>query len=317
MIKRIIEAINDCGTFLITSHVRLDGDALGSELALYSVLLKMKKEALIYNQDETPEHYRFLPESSTIVHELPDLSRYDAVFVLDCNSLSRIGREGVKIGAMQNIINIDHHITDDGFCELTFMDRKVSSTAELLYRLFQAMDCDLTKDAATNLYAAILTDTGGFRYGNTGRDTLVAAGDLVGKGADPQYISENIYENDPPVKIKLLAKVLETLRFDLEGKVGSIVVTQDALASTGALHEHTEGFVDLPRSVRGVEVAILFSEIAGSLFKASLRSKGQFDVEKIARAFGGGGHANAAACRMEGSITAIKDRILRMIEARI
>src|SRR5450759_468616 len=253
MANKIIAAINEGQSFLITAHVRLDGDALGSELALYLMLIDMGKKAVIYNQDETPQQYRFLLGAENIVHELEDIGQYDIGVVLDCSNLERVGEKSAQIGKIKTLINIDHHISSGGFCLLSMLDGQASSTGELLYRLMREMGCNMTKDICTNLYAAIITDTGGFRYSSTHRDTLRAAGDLVENGANPQWISENIYENDSPARLKLLAKVLETMSLDLENKVGSLLVTQEALRQTGASLDHSEGFIDIPRTVKGID----------------------------------------------------------------
>jgi phosphoesterase RecJ-like protein len=175
------------------------------------------------------------------------------------------------------------------------------------------MNFPLTKYICTNLYAAILTDTGGFHYSNTRHDTLFAAGALVENGADPQWISENIYENDPPAKLKLRAKVMETLSLNLIRGVGSLIVTNEMLEETGASMDYTEGFVDIPRTVRGIKIAVLYTQLNYKGFKISLRSKGSVNVEKIARKFGGGGHINAAACRIEGDIDLVKSKIMEAI----
>ena len=315
MISRIIDIINQNATFLITSHERPDCDALGSELALYFMLRAGGKRATVYNQDQTPGDYRFLPGADVIVHELPPPESFDAAFILDCSELDRVGREAGRIGKVRQLVNIDHHVSNGGFCDATLLDAGASSTGELIFRLAEAMALTLTPEMATNLYAALLTDTGGFCYGNTTRDCLVIAGRLVEKGARPQWISENIYENAPLVKIRLLAVVLESLALDLNGKVGSMIVTQENLANTGALQEHTEGFVDLPRTIEGVEISILFSEVEKNYFKLSLRSKGRFVVERVARKLGGGGHVNASGCRIKGDIATIKRLVLAQIEA--
>jgi len=181
--------------------------------------------------------------------------------------------------------------------------------------LIRAMNVGFTKEIATNLFAAILTDTGGFRYRNTKKDTLVASGHLIEKGADPQWISENIYESNPPSKIRLLTRALDTMAFDWTKKVGYMVVLRSTLEEAGALMEHTEGFVDIPRSVQGVEVSVLFSEVSDRYFKLSLRSKGKVNVERVARTFGGGGHINAAACHIEGDLETVKQRVLDVIGA--
>ena len=315
MLEKIAAMINSYRTFLLTSHVRLDGDALGSELALYHILSEMGKEVIIYNQDKTPDNYRFLTGSVNIVHTLPDLNKYDVVFVLDCSDLERIGNQAFVIGKMERIINIDHHISNGSFCELTYIDRESSSTGELLYRLIMQMSVVPTRDVANNLYAAIVTDTGGFRYRNTGRETLLAAGDLVGKGADPQWLSENIYENNPQEKIRLMTKSLETLSFDFNGRAASMVVYLEAIASTGALSEHIEGFVDIPRAIQGVDISVLYLELSKNYYRLSLRSKGKINVETVARRFGGGGHANAAACEVRGDMGTIKRQVTEAIGA--
>lgn len=313
MVKEILAAIDRGKKFFITAHIRLDGDALGSELALYLMLKDLGKEAVICNQDPTPQHYKFLPAADVIVHDIKNMETYDVGFVLDCSELDRVGKLAAEVSGIKTLINIDHHVSNGGFCKMRLLDARASSTGELLYRLMRRMHVKMTKDICTNLYTAILTDTGGFRYSSTHQDTLRAAGDLVEGGADPQWISENIYESDPPAKLKLLAKVLETLELDLELKTASMTVTCDQLKQTGAAMEHTDGFIDIPRTVKNVNIAMLYSQIGEKQFKLSLRSKGKVNVEKIAAQFGGGGHINAAACRIEGDIKDIKARVRKAV----
>ncbi len=315
MLQRISDLIGRHRTFLITAHERLDGDALGSELGLYHLLVQMGKEATVYNQDGTPENYQFLPGSDRIVHALPPLESVEVVFVLDCSELERVGREASRIASVPRMINIDHHVSNGGFCDTALIDSQASSTGELICRLVSHMGLAVSRETAASLYTAILTDTGGFRYGNTSQGALLAAAGLVANGADPQWISENAYETNSPAKIRLLAAVLPTLIIDEAGSVGSLIVTQQAMAAAGALPEHTEGFVDLPRSIRGVKISILYAELPDGRFKLSLRSKGNVNVERVARTFGGGGHVNAAACRMEGALADIRRRVLEAIRA--
>lgn len=313
MLRKIRELIDRHHTFLITAHERPDGDALGSELAVYALLKGLGKEAVVYNQDQTPENYRFLPGSDRIVHELPPLGPFEVAFILDCSELTRVGGESGRIGTVPTLINIDHHVSNEGFCEVRLADPQASSTGELVFRLVRGLGLNISREIAACLYTALLTDTGGFRHGNTRKATLLAAADLVEAGAEPQWISENVYEADSPVRLRLLAAVLPTLALEEGGRVGSLVVTQKALADAGALPEHTEGFVDLPRSIRGVEIAILYSELPDGRYKLSLRSKGNVNVERVARIFGGGGHPNAAGCRMEGELSEIRRRVIEAI----
>jgi phosphoesterase RecJ-like protein len=313
MLRRISERIGRHHLFLIAAHERPDGDALGSELALCHLLRSLGKEALVYNQDRTPENYRFLPGSDRIVHELPPLDPFEVAFVLDCSELSRVGRESARIGKIPELVNIDHHVSNGVFCDVRLIDPQASSTGELIFRLVQDMGVAVTSEMATCLYTAILTDTGGFRYSNTRRGALLAAAELVAAGANPQWISENVYETDSPARIRLHAAVLPTLLLEEGGRVGSMVVMQKALADAGALPDHAEGLVDLPRSIRGVEISILYAELPEGGFKLSLRSKGAVNVERVARLFGGGGHVNAAGCRVTGELAEIRRRVIEAI----
>ena len=313
MISEIIKAINEGQSFLITAHIRLDGDALGSELALYLMLKELGKKAVVYNQDRTPERYEFLPAAHNISHSLNNVEQYDTCFVLDCSDLTRVGDEAENIRKIKKLINIDHHVSNSGFCSLKMLDAKASSTGELVFRLMREMRFKMSRNICTNLYAAIITDTGSFRYSSTTKETFLAAGILVGEGASPQRIAENIYESDSPARLKLLAKALSTLSLDLESRVGSMVVTRQDLMETGAAWEHTEGFVDISRTVKGIEVSVLYTQRGEDSFKLSLRSKVKVNVEKVAKKFGGGGHVHAASCRMKGDIETIKSQIIEAV----
>jgi phosphoesterase RecJ-like protein len=312
-LQKIIEVIRSCRRFLITSHIRLDGDAIGSELALYLMLRDMGKEAWVYNRDTTPRMYLFLPGADCIMNHMDARQPFDAVFILDCSEIDRVGEEAPRISAARNIINIDHHISNGSFGDLSLLDPAASSTGEIVYRLMRALGADITKDIAVNLYTAILTDTGAFRYSNTQRETFRVAGELVARGADPWWISQRIYENNPEQKMRLLAKALDTLTFFWDRKIGIIHVTRKMLEEAEALWEYTEGFVEFPRSIEGVEVAAFISEIGDRFFKVSLRSRGNINVEKIAGAFGGGGHHSAAACRINGDLEGVRKQLIETV----
>jgi bifunctional oligoribonuclease and PAP phosphatase NrnA len=314
MIRQIAEIIQKGRSFLVTSHMRLDGDAVGSELALYEALKSLGKEAVVYNQDRTPQMYAFLPDAGVIVNRLGPLDGFDAVFVLDCSEIERMGEEAPRIAGIRRIVNIDHHISNDRYGHLTLTDPEASSTGEMIFRLIDGMGIELTRDMAVNLYTAILTDTGAFRYSNTGPKTFAVAGRLLEKGADPAWIAQMVYETFPAVKIRLLGRALSTLEFDWQGRIAAVTVSKKMLEDAGAQWEHTEGFVEFPRSIEGVQVAVFFSEISEGVFKVSLRSKGRFSVEEVAREFGGGGHINAAACRIQGDYDAVKRRLFDAIK---
>ena len=313
MFDDIAEVICSGAVFLITSHVRPDGDAVGSELALYHTLRGLGKDAVVYNQDKTPAVYGFLPGADVIGHSLDSVDGFDAAFVLDCSDISRVGSEQEKIGSIGKIVNIDHHLSVGTFSKILLTDSTASSTGEMIHRLLKKMQVPITRDIATNLYTAILTDTGSFQYSNTGSATFRAAADLVERGADCREIAKNIYETKPALQIRLMGRVLDTLRLYEEEKVGLIYVTQEMLRGEGALPEHTEGLVDMVRSIRGVEISVCCYEVSEGRFKISLRSKGKIDVARIAGKLGGGGHVNASACRVEGELEAVMKMVLETI----
>lgn len=313
MMDRIAEIIDGGTRFLIASHVRPDGDSIGSLLALHHMLKDRGKASVVYSQDKTPDVYAFLPGAEVIVHHLEPGASFDAVFLLDCSDVDRVGDAAATIGTMNPIINIDHHLSNTVQAPYSFVDAGASSTGEILCRLMNRMGVSITPDIAVNIYTALLTDTGSFRYSNTGSETLRMAAEMVERGADPRRIAERVYETTPLVKVRLMERGLQTLEFDRDGTVGSIVVTRNMLEETGALPEHTEGLVDLVRSIDSVMIAVFYQEMTDGTFKASLRSKGAADVARIARSFGGGGHLNASACMIEGDIAAVKEKLLGVI----
>ena len=315
MMREVIEQIYQYQTFLITSHIRPDGDALGSELALYYMLRSLGKETTVYNQDQTPFNYHFLPGSEDIVHTIDHHKRYDAIIVVDCNGLERIGSDGLKFAQNKRLINIDHHIAYQKIFHFSYTDASASSAGELIYRLAMAMEIKITPPMAINLFTAIMTDTGRFCHKGTNKETFLAAGDLVACGADPQFIGEHVYESNPENKIHLLKRALETLRFDFEGKVGSMVIFQQDFTELNVKYEHSESFVDMTKEIRTVELSVFYTEIEPDLFKASFRSKRDINVEKIASSFGGGGHVNAASCYLEGPFTAAHERVLAAVRS--
>jgi phosphoesterase RecJ-like protein len=318
MFRKIIETVEARNSFLVTSHVRLDGDAVGSELALCLMLRAMGKEAIVFNQDPTPETYLFLPGAKElIIHNLAADARFDAVFTLDCSELERIGDESRRIGDISPLINIDHHISNRTFGDLSFVDPGASSTGELLFRMALEAGWALTPEIATNLYTAILTDTGSFRYSNTSGRTFSIAGALVDAGADPAWIAEQVYDAVPAEKIRLLHRALGTIDFAADGRICSVLVSRRMMEDVQARPEHADNFAEFIRSISGVEVSIFFTETSDRQYKVSFRSKGDFNVEEIAGRFGGGGHRNAAACRMAGTYDEVRQAVMAAVQGKM
>lgn len=318
--REVIEAIKSNKRFLITAHVNLEGDSLGSQLAMKELLAGMGKEAHILDNDPVPEHYKFLPKACEVSNDLKRIADFDVAVVLDCPTLKRIGkvRDVIKEKA-KLVLNIDHHISNEKFGDINWVEPHASSAGEMVYKLYKEMGVKLTKEVALSLYIAILTDTGSFNYDNTSSVTHEIAGELLGYGLDPAVVSESVYERRSIEDIKLLGLVLATLHVNKEGTVAYLQVTRDMLKSTGADMAKSEGLINYARSVDKVKVAILFKEDLKDKDKIniSFRSKGNgdtVDVNKIASFFGGGGHMRASGCIVTGSLEKAKKEVLARVE---
>lgn len=318
--KQVIEAIKNNKRFLITAHVNLEGDSLGSQLAMKELLIGMGKEAFILDNDSVPEHYRFLPKAGEVSNKLDKAQDFDAAIILDCPTLQRTGKvKDVIAKKAKPIINIDHHISNEKFGQINWVDSNASSAGEMVYRLFKEMGAKLTKEVALSLYIAILTDTGSFNYDNTSSITHEIAGELLGYGLDPALVSESVYERRSVEDIRLLTLVLDTLKVNKDGTVAYMEVTKDMLEKTRADMAKSEGLINYARSIDKVKVAVLFKEDLKEKNKIniSFRSKGNgetIDVNKIAATFGGGGHTKASGCIITGSLEEAKKKVLAEVE---
>lgn len=314
--QKVIAAIKKHKRFLISAHVNPEGDSLCSQLAMKKLMISLGKQAFIVNHDPVPEHYKFLPEAEGVSTGLGRRMDFDAVLVLDCPTLKRIG--GVKdlISKDKFIINVDHHISNEKFGDVNWVDPNASSTGEMVYRLFKEMRVPLTKEIALCLYVAILTDTGSFNYDNTSQVTHDIAGELLGYGLDPAVVSESVYERRNPEDIKFLGVVLSTLKVNASGNIAYLEITRKMLEETGADIVKAEGVINYARSIEGVKVAILFKEDLKDRGKinVSFRSKGGADVNKLASAFGGGGHVKASGCVLEGRLKEVEKKVLARAE---
>jgi phosphoesterase RecJ-like protein len=296
--------------FLLATHVNPDGDAIGSLGALALVLEGMGKEVVAYCQDQVPAFLRFLPYSDRIAHELPSSHRFEVAVVLDCGELDRIGAAAKMVQRVQKIIHIDHHSSGNDFGTLNLVEPERSSTAEILYEVFQAIPVQVSREAAENLYTAILTDTGSFRFANTTPRALSIAGALVAGGVAPDKVASAVYDCMSPGRLRLLSLSLNTLTIQAEGRLTAIWVTQQMFAETGTTAADTDGFVNYPRSITTSEIAIFFRELDDGRVNVSLRSRGTQNVAEFARMHGGGGHQNAAAFRLQAPLPEVMSHVL-------
>ncbi len=318
----VIREIKKGGKFLTVSHVSPEGDAVGSLLGITLALRSLGKDVTAYLEDPVPEVFEFLPGAGTIVHSLEGAGPFDATFAVDCGQKERLGKGFMKLKEPGLIINIDHHATNDRFGGINVVEPDASAAGELVYDLVKAASIKITRDIATNLYVAIHTDTGSFRYSSASAESFMKAGELVKAGVNPWEISRRVYENYPARKYKLLGLVLSTLDIiniggGKDGSVATLIVTLDMFRSTGAEKDLADGFVNYARGIEGVGIGMLFREISAGEYKVSLRSKGDVDIAEIAMHFGGGGHRNAAGFTLKGSLEEVKARVISAVRDKM
>jgi len=308
------EVLRKNNNFLITSHINLDGDAIGSELAFYSILKKLKKRPIILNQSKLPKVYDFLPGVNNIRYledDYIDTKSIDVGIALDCSNVKRMGKTFEIFKNIKTIINIDHHASNENFGDLNYVDSSVSSVGEIIYKLLRFINVDLLdEDISTCLFTSILTDTGSFRYSNVSSKTFKIASDLTSFGIKPHLIAANIYNRNTYPGLKLLGEALSTLEVDSSNYFSWLTISRKMLNNTKANDEEIEGIIDVATTLDNTEVSILFRETKDNKIKISFRSKGNFDVNKFAGKFNGGGHPNAAGCLCTGKMYKIKEKIL-------
>ena len=310
-ISRVIQKNKN---FLITSHINLDGDGIGSELALYFILKKLNKKVTILNQDRIPKIYDFLPDSDKVQYwnnNRINPKSIDVGIALDCSSIKRIGRTYEIFKDIKTIINIDHHKSNENFGNLNYLDCSASSVGEIIYELITFLNIDLLDEKiSTCLFAAIITDTGSFRYSNVSSKTFGVASHLTRHRIKSHLIANNIYNRSTYPGLKLLGESLLTLEMDDSNYVSWLTITRKMLNDTNANDEDIEGIINIATTLNNVEISILFRETKDNKIKISFRSKGNFDVNKFAGKFKGGGHPNAAGCLCSGKLDEIKEKIL-------
>jgi len=312
-LSAICRLLREKDRFLVACHENPEGDAIGSELALALALRKMGKTATVLNADPVPDNLLFLPGTETIVFS-EDGSKYDAAVVVDCGSPERTGRVAQELRKCPLLVNIDHHRTNGDLGELALVDPDAAATGLLIHRVLSAMGYEIGLDVATNIYVAVLTDTGSFHYGSSSPEAFEVAGEMVRRGVDPWAVAEQVYETQSALRLRLLGRVLASLEVSAGGRVACITAMREDLREFASGKDALEGFINYPRSIVGVEVAVSFRE-EEDVFRVSFRSKGRVDVSAVAARFGGGGHRNAAGCTVPGTLADVRKRVLEALAA--
>ncbi len=305
MLTEVLKHIEERNRFVLTSHARPDGDAVGSALACWEILRSMGKDAEVVLRDGVPRIYHPLPFADKVVQSDSVNGSYDAAIILECDSIQRTRLEGLD---GRFLINIDHHKSGRTFAAVNWIDPKAVATAEMVYKLARAAGVKISPEIATCLYTAVLTDTGAFMYEGTSEHTFELARELVLAGADPAHCARPIYFGHSTAKMRLLGSALSVLQ--REGPLAWIWVTQAQMERANAKEEDCEGLVNYALSIGDVEVAVFFRELPGGRFRVSLRSKGGLDVAQIAEEFGGGGHTCASGGSVDGPLHAAVESVL-------
>lgn len=314
MLSQVINLIEKHERFAVTSHIRPDGDSLGSSLGLFWILQGLKKDVEVIMSDHVPHAYQQLPGADE-VRVVPDVDReYDAVFVIECSDVTRPGLPSLKD---QFVVNIDHHSTTELFGNLNWIDSTAAAVGEMVYNLAKAIGARITPELASCIYAALLTDTGSFHFSNTTERTFKIASELVKHGAQPAKLSQAIFYSHPYSKVKLIGAVLSTLQRDDSGRIAWIRMTRDAMESSNATEEDTDGIITYPLTVGDVEAAAFFRELPNNTIRVSLRSKNRVNVARVAEEFGGGGHCNAAGFTLSANYEELSADVLKRLKEAV
>jgi len=316
VIAQIEEVINEGRRFVLTTHVNPDGDAIGSEIALAHHLRSRGKEATILNSSPTPRFYRFLdPEGEIRIfkreRDLEVLRTADAFFILDISDWERLREVGKVMREMATLrVCIDHHPAPDKLAHIMWIDPGASATGELIYKLVRQTGGRLEGKVGEALYAAILADTGSFRFSNTTANAHRVAAELIEAGVKPHRIYHEVYERNSRARVRLMGLALSNLQYEREGRLAWFAITKKMLEETGATPQDTESLAEFPRSIDQVQASVMFMEVNNGRVKVSLRSQEGLVVNEVAQRLGGGGHPQAAGALIEGDLNSVIGKVL-------
>ena len=314
--QSIAEAIHAAETVAILSHMRPDGDAIGSQLALMLSLRQLGKQVVAWNENGLPDSFRFLRYSELVTMPPPPAEArvFDLAIALDTATKQRLGTTLNAIRSTKYWINIDHHASNPGYGDLNYIDSSAPATGQIIYDFLQSQALPLTQEAADALYVAISTDTGSFRYPNTRARTFEIAAHLISAGVNAGELARHLYDSYPKRRILLLGELLRNARFDAEDRVASLSLTRETKDRYQVKPEDIDGLIDSIRAVDTVAVAIFFEELEDGRIRISMRSKDdRIDVSRLCAEFGGGGHALAAGARARGSLGEVSARVLERV----
>ena len=294
---RLVAHVRAGHNFVLASHQRPDGDAVGSAVGMALALRSLGKRAEVVMDAPPPHFLQPFPDVGNIRITSEVTAQYDAALIMECSSLDRTGISGLD---RSPVLNIDHHIGNTGYGTINWVDESAAACGELVFTLVEAIGAPLTRDVATHIYLALLTDTGSFHYSHISPRSFEIARRCVEAGVSPQWVASTHYDSSTVGRVRIFGAVLNGMRLDPSGRVALLTITRDQAAAAGATYEETDGIVNFPMSVKNISAVAFFKEVGDNDWRVSMRSKGSLDVGAIARAYGGGGHKNAAGCSVTG-----------------
>jgi len=313
-LARIVEAVRARQRFVLSSHSRPDGDSIGSQLAMLYALQQMGKEAIAVNADPASPPLMAFPGVRDIRIAPSVDGNFEAAIIMECGDLKRTGVSGLE---RYFVINIDHHPGNTGYGQINWFDASAAACAEMVYDVVRALGVPLTREIATHVYLAILTDTGSFHYSGISPRTFEICRECLEAGVDPVMVARNVYDSNNMGRLKLFGAVLGAMQIDQSGRIAIVYVDHEMARAAGGTYEDTEGLVNLPLTVKEIEAVVFFKQDKADQYRVSLRSKGEVDINAIAKEYGGGGHKNASGCTITGPIEELQKTIVEKIEKAI
>jgi len=313
-IAHIVDAIRARQRFVLSSHARPDGDSLGSQLAMAFALRALGKDVTVVNADAAAAPFMAFPGVPEIVIAPQAGDGFDAAIVMECSDLARTGVVGLDRGF---VINIDHHPGNTAYGQINWFDSRAAACAEMVFDVVQALGVPLTTDIATHIYVAILTDTGSFHFSNLSPRTFDICRQLLDAGVDPVRVARRVFDDSSIGRLRLCGAVLNGMRVDAGGRIAVLYLDHEMAHEAGATYDETEGVINQPLTVKDVQAVVFFKQAQGHEYRVSLRSKGDVDIGAVAKAFGGGGHKNAAGCSAAGPIGELQDTFVDKVTQAI
>jgi phosphoesterase RecJ-like protein len=314
-IAKIVEAVRSRQRFVLSSHSRPDGDSIGSQLAMAYALRDLGKHVELVNLDAAPPQLMGFPGVPDIRIAPAVDGDFDASIVMECSDLARTGVAGLDRAF---VINIDHHPGNKEYGQINWFDATAAACAEMVFEVIRALGVPLSREIATHIYLAILTDTGSFHYSSISPRTFDICRQLLEAGVEPVRVSRQVFDSNSMGRLKLLASVLGGMTFDDSNRIGILFLDHAMARAAGGTYDDTEGLINQPLTVKEVQAVVFFKQSEDDNYRVSMRSKGEVDIGAVAKEFGGGGHKNASGCSASGPIEALKttftEKIRRAIE---